>query len=67
MLHRVELGTLRRQRFNPHIFRHCQVIRPVPTGSIQEHQDKLLRKAPRRYLNMELLKEHKKLRLSLAA
>jgi hypothetical protein len=47
MLHGVELRTVRRQRLKPYIFRHSQVIGPVPASPIQEHQDKLFWLPPR--------------------
>ena len=45
MFHRVEFRAVRRQRDQLHVRRHTESKRPVPTGSIQEHQAVLIREA----------------------
>ena len=62
------------ERFNEEIKRRSRVVRIFPNEAsclrliralaAETHEDRL---EASRYLNMELLKEHKKLRLSLAA
>ena len=62
------------ERFNEEIKRRTRVVRIFPNGAsclrliralaAETHEDWL---EASRYLNMDLLKEHKKLRLSLAA